>query len=529
MARSFKDILKDLGIGVKSPEQIEREKDPVLAKTFKRQVPTPEDYKISKAYRARKAQEAIPKAPTLGVSGVPVHERPVDVEAFNRLKAQRSLESMRQPREDIRPDPGFKISPIVIPPQTKKEKRQEDTEVALDSLIQRQTDRGLFGSGVARKEEVVKRVGGMDIFSGNASGVLPVDITSIFDPIVSAMEKAGRLFQPEVHEWDGIESPVVTDEYISKRYKTPKSTGAFTTTEEAIVDYNRRKQAREARDLITPEVLDYNEAEMRRQAAQAELQRERLQQMDAMPPEPPAIIEEAPVEQPVIEVPTVDEWEGVSQQQSRIQDAETKLDSDVITNYWYENYTPKEGKSEVTYGDTASKNAKPFKGIVLHHDLANKSELRKLEYYGTYDAKRKPEPGYYGYHFAIDSKGNVFQTAPLTKRTNHIKQDNVNSKINKQFQSVYGDEKFKFGNSNTIGIAYLGTDRTKESMTEAAQRALVKLVNDLVKKYPEIDKNAIFAHSRITTGKTPTEGRQAERIIDNALNPVTSSRAIPLN
>ena len=59
MARSFKDILKDLGIGVKSPEQIEREKDPVLAKSFKRQVPTPEDYKISKAYRARKAQEAI--------------------------------------------------------------------------------------------------------------------------------------------------------------------------------------------------------------------------------------------------------------------------------------------------------------------------------------------------------------------------------------------------------------------------------------------------------------------------------------
>lgn len=57
MARSFGEILKSLGVGVKSPEQLERERDPVLDKQFKRQMPTAEDYRISREYRAKKARE----------------------------------------------------------------------------------------------------------------------------------------------------------------------------------------------------------------------------------------------------------------------------------------------------------------------------------------------------------------------------------------------------------------------------------------------------------------------------------------
>lgn len=57
MARSFGEILKSLGVGVKSPEQLERERDPVLDKQFKRQMPTAEDYRISREYRAKKSRE----------------------------------------------------------------------------------------------------------------------------------------------------------------------------------------------------------------------------------------------------------------------------------------------------------------------------------------------------------------------------------------------------------------------------------------------------------------------------------------
>lgn len=72
MARTISEILKSVGIGVKSPEQLEREQDPVLDKQFKRQIPTPEDWRISREYRARKArekEEAARKAAMTGVGG----------------------------------------------------------------------------------------------------------------------------------------------------------------------------------------------------------------------------------------------------------------------------------------------------------------------------------------------------------------------------------------------------------------------------------------------------------------------------
>jgi len=68
------EFFKKLKIGQKSPEQLEREQDPVLDKQFKRQIPTPEDWRISREYRARKAREkaeAARKAAMTGVGGTP--------------------------------------------------------------------------------------------------------------------------------------------------------------------------------------------------------------------------------------------------------------------------------------------------------------------------------------------------------------------------------------------------------------------------------------------------------------------------
>jgi hypothetical protein len=51
--------LKQLGIGVKSPEQLAREKDPVYQKISRRGQPTAEDYRISKALRAGSATPSL--------------------------------------------------------------------------------------------------------------------------------------------------------------------------------------------------------------------------------------------------------------------------------------------------------------------------------------------------------------------------------------------------------------------------------------------------------------------------------------
>lgn len=54
---SLIDKLRRIGVGQKSREQIERERDPVVVKMMRREQPTLEDFRISKEYRTRRARQ----------------------------------------------------------------------------------------------------------------------------------------------------------------------------------------------------------------------------------------------------------------------------------------------------------------------------------------------------------------------------------------------------------------------------------------------------------------------------------------
>jgi len=105
--------LRSLGIGVESPEYQERKKDPVVFKMMQRQIPTPEDYRISREYRARKARQQSQGSrfpERLGVSSVPIIEKPVDTEGFQRRLEEYNNRSKYGPYRDaykFDPDQGL--------------------------------------------------------------------------------------------------------------------------------------------------------------------------------------------------------------------------------------------------------------------------------------------------------------------------------------------------------------------------------------------------------------------------------------
>jgi hypothetical protein len=182
----------------------------------------------------------------------------------------------------------------------------------------------------------------------------------------------------------------------------------------------------------------------------------------------------------------------------------------VNINYYWQKHNNKK------YGVDATKAAKPFQAIVLHHDLGglNKS---KLDYYGTFD---KDRDGQFGYHFAIDDEGNIYQTAPLNKRTNHIRWGQVSDDLNKQFV----DQGLPvLSNSNTIGIAYLGTGTSltiSDKLTEKAKQSYLKLIRELKDQFGDLP---YLTHGDLDSRKRETEGEPVSNFLDSNLNEINTS------
>ena len=171
---------------------------------------------------------------------------------------------------------------------------------------------------------------------------------------------------------------------------------------------------------------------------------------------------------------------------------------------YFENYG-----EDVVYGNIASQNAEPFAGIIFHDDIIpGKSIEARLNYYGEYDAGRK-DPGFYGYHFAIDNKGNIYQTAPLDKRTNHFgTPDDTTKKI---FKGEFGED-FSVGNKNTLGVTYLGNeDGSDSTVTSEAREAITKLTNALKQEF-NIPNNTIISHAEATQEGRGKEGVEIAEI-----------------
>lgn len=520
MARSFKEVLNDLGLGVKGPIQKFHETDPygkyiapgggaVRGEPF-----TPEIAAARRAFLKRSKmtpQQLAPMSPEATMPYTPQSYTPEipGVQALSQFGLFTKPDTGMIPLPPLEEETAIPETPINTTGYTLFNKE----DVALDNLIDRSAEE------VKREKGVIANRFGMDIYG--AGEYTAPDISSGIDPIVSALESAGRKVTESAKKmYENLVEPSVK-EYMEKEkfYRenpnVPRSTGLFTTTEEAVYNARRKKQEEEAQSLVTPELIDYNQSEIARQLAQAEIAKEN--RLRAEPEsQPPAIIPS--VKEPELETPKVEPIIADEQQPVKVQSTE-----DLPVTYTYESYKP--DPDHGLYGIDATKNKKDFKGIVLHHDLREKNESnwsikKRLNYYGTYDKVRKQSAGY---HFAVDENGNLYQTAPLDKRTNHFLRKQVNEDINLGFDT-------EFSNDNTIGIAYLGSNKGRdEQPSAAAVRTILKLIDRLQQMYPDMDADAVFPHSLLTKGKTPTEGQQVYEAWLQSKGAMSSSRAIPTN
>jgi hypothetical protein len=134
------------------------------------------------------------------------------------------------------------------------------------------------------------------------------------------------------------------------------------------------------------------------------------------------------------------------------------------------------------YGRTATQNAQPFKGIVIH--VAGKPDLQsELNYSSHQDPNRG---GYYGYHYLIDRDGSVYQTAPDNVRTNHILPN-----------SQYG-----LNNSNALGVSFIGgapAGKDPLPLTPGQINSGTQLVNNLKQQY---GINTVINHGALDASRS---------------------------
>lgn len=147
------------------------------------------------------------------------------------------------------------------------------------------------------------------------------------------------------------------------------------------------------------------------------------------------------------------------------------------------------------YGRTATANAEPFNGIVLHHTGGEDAD-KFIRYGQSVDRARG---GSFGYHFYIDKDGTIYQGAPMDARTNHVKPPTARER-----RDATG-----LSNENAIGISLLGSggDETPAQLTAAKQ-----LAKSLAATY-RIDDKRIVGHGDLQNDREGREGQAALKAI----------------
>lgn len=152
------------------------------------------------------------------------------------------------------------------------------------------------------------------------------------------------------------------------------------------------------------------------------------------------------------------------------------------------------GVDTCPYGRSASRNQKPFAGIVLHHT----SPVHSTEWYVQYQIDGDPaRGGHFGYHFYISPAGLIYQGAPLTKRTNHV---SPTASVRRSFGSIVQ-------NVNAIGItcARAGTD-TGFNPTDAQVQNCKTLAFALCDTFNLPFAN-VFGHGEVQSNRVASEGK----------------------
>lgn len=164
-----------------------------------------------------------------------------------------------------------------------------------------------------------------------------------------------------------------------------------------------------------------------------------------------------------------------------------------------------DGVWHFNYGITATELKEDFQGMILHH-TGDKTFDFYLQYTQRHD---KDRGGTYGYHFLIGRDGRIAQTAPLTKRTNHISpKDNRTDALD-------------FINNNTVSVCLQGGYRgPKDGPYEhvpatAMQLQAAQIVVDALSNLYALSRNNVWGHGEV----------QNNRMLEEALVLAKQTRA----
>ena len=148
--------------------------------------------------------------------------------------------------------------------------------------------------------------------------------------------------------------------------------------------------------------------------------------------------------------------------------------------------------AHLTFGKTATRKREPLKYLVAHHPAVHKTwDVRD-----TIDLINNPrEDGhYYGYTFLIDVDGLIYQCAPLTKRTNHVKTKRKRTRL-----APY------VNNRNAVGVCFQHADKNPEMAPNEAQMAaglsLHRALQDVFDR-----AMPVYGHGQLQTDRNSKEG-----------------------
>lgn len=155
-------------------------------------------------------------------------------------------------------------------------------------------------------------------------------------------------------------------------------------------------------------------------------------------------------------------------------------------------------KPSAQYGIQATKKREKVSGIVFHHTASPDGQPgdRAVAYGQTVDRVRG---GSFGYHFYVDREGNIVQGAPLTARTNHLKDVNAKER--------YAHKHIK--NENSIGISLIGTGANPTP----AQLASAQKLGSAIAKKLGIDPKNVVGHGETQRDRSSTEGQALAKLL----------------
>ena len=160
------------------------------------------------------------------------------------------------------------------------------------------------------------------------------------------------------------------------------------------------------------------------------------------------------------------------------------------------------GDPRAPYGPRVTRTRRKFAGIVVHFPVSGRL-MPSVLYGHTRDKSRGG--GSFGYHFYVGQRGEIVQGAPLSRRTNHVR-DVGSSKRRPGIASGH-DSRDLIG-VTTIGACHRGTGPMCETevISPEQREATLAVIRALQAKY-NLPCDAIWGHGEMQTNRLPFEGR----------------------